>query len=54
MLLNLTLTLLTRLTLIDSPQTLVYRRSSHFRCYCGGIYRRKRFIRWLYRLYCTE
>jgi len=25
---------------------LVYRRNSHFRCYChgGGIYRRKRFI----------
>jgi len=32
------------------PQTLVYRRSSHFRCYCGGqpycgsIYCRQRFI----------
>ena len=37
---------LTWLTLMDSPQTLVYRRNSHFRRYCGGIYRRKRFIRY--------
>ena len=36
-LLTLTLTLLTLLTLIDPLQTLVYRHSSHFRCYCGGI-----------------
>jgi len=43
-LLNLTLTLLTLLTLIGSPQTLVYRYNSHFQCYCSGIYRRKRFI----------
>jgi len=28
----------------DSSQTLVYRRNSHFRCYCGDIYRRKKFI----------
>jgi len=50
--LNLTLTLLTRLTLIDSLQTLVYRRNSHFRCYCGGIYRRKRFILLRYTIIC--
>jgi len=42
-LLNLTVTLLTLLTLIDAQQTLVYRRNSHFQWYCGGIYRRKRF-----------
>ena len=47
--LTLTLTILTLLTLIDQPQTLVYRRNSHFRCYCGGIYRRKRFIHFIYR-----
>jgi len=28
---------MTLLTLIDSPQTLVYHCSSHFQCYCGGI-----------------
>jgi len=32
------------LTLIDPPQSLVYRRNSHFWCYCGDIYCRKRFI----------
>ena len=31
-------------TLIDSPQTPVYHCHSHCRCYCGGMYRRKRFI----------
>ena len=31
-------------TLIDTPQTVVKRRNSHFRSYCGGIFRRKRFI----------
>ena len=24
--------------------SLVYRRNSHFRCYCGGIYRRKSIV----------
>jgi len=42
LILSLTLTLLTLLTLIDPPQTLDYRCNSHFRCYCGGIYRRGR------------
>jgi len=41
---NFTITLLTRLTLTDSPQTVIYHRNSHYRCYCGSIYHRKRFI----------
>ena len=43
-LLSLTLTLLTLLTVIDSPQTLVYCHSSHFQCYCGSINCCKKFI----------
>ena len=44
MLLNLILTLLTLLTLIDSPQTPVYRRNSHFRCYCAAAVLGKKFL----------
>jgi len=38
------------LVLVAAVTSLAYRCSSHFRCYCGGIYRRKRVVLPVYKL----